>query len=141
MLELLPTDLLCRLIVTLNGGTIAPKAKPKVGYLYPGYQGGRELHYFQISRDAMAFWKHVCSFMRLNSELSQSVHNMLFSEHEPKLEVWYNQDMYDQAYWSWEDDVTERFVPRHLYAGNADPWMARLCYGPQCAEGESDQSA
>ena len=137
MLEVLSTDLLCRLIVALNGGKIAPKAKAKVGYLYPGYRGGRELHFYQISRDAMRLWRHVCSFMRFNSELSDSVHTMLFSEHEPKIEVWFDQD--DWA-WSWEDHLTERFVPRHLYAGNAGRWIKRLCCGPQRPEGESEQS-
>lgn len=120
MFDKLPIELICRLIVSLNGGTIDNGAKPEYGYLYPGFQGGRELIYFKISRDAMTFWKHVCKYLRHTHTINNQAHDILLSDNAPRFCDY--------------QEHHERYVPRHLYAGNPKPWMMRLCYGPQTHE-------
>ncbi len=112
MFDKLPVELICRLIVMLNGGAIGNDTRPEYGYLYPGYRGGRELYYFKISRDAMTFWKHVCKYLRLTYSMNDHTYNMLFSDYHSR----------------------EHYIPRHLYAGNPKPWIMRLCFGPQTHE-------
>ena len=137
MFDKLPVELICRLIVMLNGGAIGDDARPEYGYLCPGYRGGRELHYFKISRDAMTFWKHVCKYLSRNYNINQQTYGMLFSDNTPQLEVWNDPHIdYQYGSYDWEDyNSRERYIPcyipRHLYAGNPNPWIMRLCCGPQ----------
>ena len=79
MFDKLSVELICHLIVMLNGDVIDKDARPQYGYLYPGYRGGREMHYFKISRDAMTFWKHVCKYLRLTYTMNNLTNDMLFS--------------------------------------------------------------
>ena len=53
---MLGTDIIGEIIVALNGGKISIRAMPTHGYCSPGFAGGRELDFFEISRDAMTFW-------------------------------------------------------------------------------------
>lgn len=123
MFDKLPVELICRIIVMLNGGTIGDDASlPLCGFLYPGIRGGRELHYFKISVDAMTFWKHVCMYLRHTYSIENQTHDMLFSDNNP---------LFEDPEYPWED---YRYIPRHLYAGNPEPWMMKLCYGPQTNE-------
>lgn len=135
LFDKLPVELTCRIIVMLNGGVIGDVASPERGFLYPGICGGRELHYFKISRDAMTFWKHVCKYLRLTYSIDYQTHNMLLSHNTPQIEMWI--DPHSQEYGSvfWEDyHNREHYIPRHLYAGDPKPWIMMLCYGPQTHE-------
>lgn len=135
LFDMLPTELICRLIVALNGGTIGNDAKPEYGYPHPGFQGGRELQYFKISRDAMTFWKHVCKYLRHTYTINNQTHDILFSDHTPDIEMWEDPHIHEYESCFWDDyHSRERYVPRHLYAGNPKPWMMGLCYGPQTHE-------
>jgi hypothetical protein len=128
MFDMLPIDLLCHIIVVLNGGTVGDKAMPKYGYLYPGIRGGRELHYFKISRDAMTFWKHVCKYMRDTDRINGSTHDLLLSDNDPEIEVWEDPHAHDYPH---HPHAHERYVPRHFYAGDPKPWIGLLCYESQ----------
>ena len=134
MFDMLPTELIVRIVVELNGGTINNDVEPKRGFLYPGYRGGRELNYFKISRDAMTFWQHTCKYLRKTYSVNDQIYDALLSDNTPQLELWNdpNADMYG----NYLDDyhIQERHVPRHLYAGSAEPWIAMLCDGPQSTE-------
>lgn len=130
MFDKLPKELICQIIVILNDGVIGDDVKPECGFLHPGYRGGRELHYFKISRDAMTFWKHVCKDLRLMYQ----VHDMLLSKNTPNIEMWEDPHIHENGNCCWDDyNSHERYIPRHLYAGNLKSWM-RLCYGPQTHE-------
>ena len=122
---MLPVDLIAHIVVFLNDGTVGDKVIPKYGYMYPGKRGGRELQYFQISREAMTFWQHVCKYMRLTYRMHDTIHYKLLSDTDFDLE-----------------DGSR--VPRHLYAGNLKPWISLLCYEDQCGfclwEGEGGES-
>lgn len=134
MFDKLPVELICRLIVDLNGGTISNCAKAEYGYLHPGFQGGRELHYFKISRNAMTFWKHVCKYLRHTYSINNQAHDILFSDITPQIEMFEDPHIHEcGSFWELLQG-RERYVPRHLYAGNPKPWMMRLCYGPQTHE-------
>ena len=139
MLDKLPAELICHIIVSLNGGAIDDTAEPECGFLYPGYRGGRELHYFKISRDCMTLWQHVCKYLRHAHEINSQAYNMLLANTTPQIEMW--NDPYDIDE-QWEDYACERYVPRHLYAGSPKPWMRMLCDGPQTlAEVEAEVAA
>jgi len=125
MFDILPIDLVCHLIVVLNNGTVGDEATPQYGYLYPGLRGGRELHFFKISRDAMTFWKHVCTYLR--HRINGHAHALLLSDNEPCIEVWEDPHEYQCG----EHDYHERYVPRHFYVGDPKPWIGQLCYESQ----------
>lgn len=135
VLNALSVDFLAHIIVILNGGAIDNEAKPKIGFLYPGYKGGRELHYFAISRDAMTFWRHVCKYLRHTYDMNAAAHGALLLDNTPRVETWKDPDMHEHCEFFFEDcDRREWYIPRHFYAGNPEPWMEKLCYGPQSAE-------
>jgi|APSaa5957512576_1039674.scaffolds.fasta_scaffold14444_1 hypothetical protein len=135
MFDKLPKELICHIIVILNGGAISDDAMPERGFLYPGYRGGRELQYFKISRDAMTFWKHVCKYLCLTYSMNDQVCDMLFSNNTPQIEMWNDPHMDEYGSCFWDDHHShERYIPRHLYAGNPKPWVMRLCSGPQTHE-------
>ena len=128
----LPVDLICHLVVLLNGGTIGDRAMSVSGYLYPGYRGGRKLNYFKISRDAMTFWQHVCKYMRHTYTINNQTHKLLLSNNTPQIETW--QDPHLHEYWDmpWQEYHNRvHYVPRHFYAGDPKPWIMMLCWGPQ----------
>jgi hypothetical protein len=124
-----PVDLLALVFVTLNGGPIENNHEYKSGYLSPGYRGGRELHYFKISRDAMVFWKFVCRHLRHTYRVQALFFASILQGNRPVIETWTPQDECP----NWYDDDHVRYVPRHFYAGDPKPWMNKLCYGPQNA--------
>lgn len=132
LFRILPVDVICRIIVTLNGGAIDNNAEPERGFLHPGYRGGRELNYFKISRDAMTFWKHVCKYLRRTYSIDDQAHEYLLSDNTPHIEMWEDPHLeeHGSCYWDYYHSHP-RFVPRHFYAGDPKPWMERLCYGPQ----------
>ncbi len=130
MFDMLPNELIAHIIVTLNGGSIDNKAVPKSGYLFPGYRGGRELHYFEISRAAMIFWKHVCKYLRHTYTIDTQTHHLLLADNTPYNETWNDPHIHE-----WNDyHSRERYIPRHFFAGDPKPWMMSLCYGPQSYE-------
>jgi hypothetical protein len=135
MFHMLPTELVVRIVVELNGGTINDDVEPKRGFLHPGYRGGRELNYFKISRDAMTFWQHTCKYLRKTYSVNGQIYNGLLSDNTPRAEMWTNPNthMYGGGYQN-DFHIQERHVPRHLYAGRAEEWMRMLCGGPQSTQ-------
>ena len=138
MFDMLPVDLISRLVVMLNGGTVGNEANAERGYLYPGFRGGRELNYFKITRDAMTFWQHVCKYLRHTHTFNNQTHDMLLSDNTPLIEVYvpeYNDDdNYGYGGDCWDDYYYERYIPRHFYAGDPKPWIKKLCCGPQTGD-------
>ena len=133
LLAMLGHDLMTEIIVALNGGKIGICAMHVNGYLSPGYQGGRELDFFEISCDAMVFWKHVCKYLRHSSIIYNQTKHLLLSDKEPRIDVW--EDPYVDEYGGCDGDEyhnRERYVPRHFFSGkSARPWIMLLCAGPQ----------
>ena len=128
--EILPVDLLAHLLVVLNGGAIGNNYNYKSGFLHPGYHGGRELHYYEISHDAMKFWKFVCKHLRHTYSLQRAFFFALLEKNTPQIETW-TPDWQDMCYMDYEDQDRERDIPRHFYAGNAEKWISLMCCGPQ----------
>ena len=135
MFDMLPIDCICEIVVMLNDGVVGNAVIPEYGYLHPGFVQGRELHYFKISRDAMTFWKHVCMYLRHNYRFANKVDTLLLFNHPLVIEMWTDpyEDQNGSAYYDFFEGV-ERYVPRHLYAGDPKPWMKQLCSGPQTEE-------
>lgn len=131
----MPVEVISQIVVTLNGGRIEKNVIPQSGYLYPGYRGGRELHYFKISRDAMTFWKHVCKYLRSSYDIDEQTYNLLLSDNAPEREMWTDPDIEEYGSCFWDDyHNSEHYVPRHLYAGKPEPWIMQLCDGPQTSD-------
>ena len=146
-LTVLETNLLASIVLALNDGPIPNSSEIKRCFLYPGRVSGRELHYFQITRDAMVFMKCVCRYFRHDYAFNQAVHWRLFTDHTPCIETWSPIDATRHIdYTDWkqicthvepyaeqpvESEEKDEFVPRHIYAGRADGWMAIRSGGPQ----------
>ena len=142
----LPADVLACIITSLNNGPIPARARNISGYLYPGYVGGRELEYYEVSRDCMVFKECVCAYLRNDSMLRHSIHGRLFELNEPNRELWDPEDamleiritdpddweLLHECYQQNDYDIDrERFIPRHVFAGTPKRWMDLLCGGPQ----------
>lgn len=127
--EMLPQDLIALIVVALNGGPVKSAQPVHHGFLHPGFCGGRELHYLEISRNAMTFWQHVCKHLRWTYTVQYSVYSALLHDHMASIETWSPPWEEYCCEDDWQD--RDRFVPRHLFAGSAKPWMALLCDGPQ----------
>uniref|UniRef100_A0A6C0J2G5 Uncharacterized protein n=1 Tax=viral metagenome TaxID=1070528 RepID=A0A6C0J2G5_9ZZZZ len=67
--------------------------------------------------------------------MNDHVYDTLFSNNTPQIEMWNDPHMDNDWDNDWDNyHSRERYIPRHLYAGNPKPWVMRLCSGPQTHE-------
>jgi len=127
LLAMLGHDLMTEIIVALNGGKIHQKKMHMQGYLFPGYLGGHEVDFFEISPDAMKFWQHVCKYLRHSCTIYSLTKYLLLSDKEHSI---------DEHPCFKRDTSTEirpqRYAQSHFFSGKPRPWMElRGCKGPQ----------
>jgi hypothetical protein len=116
-------DLMAEIVVKLNDGPISTNTEPRSGYLYPGYQGGRELHYYSITRDTDVFMNSICKVFKHGWRLRGVIHAALTINITPTEEMYQFDVLPDFDEW---DRIS--YVPIHFYTGNYKKTMLQLCY-------------